>query len=273
MQLYLHLGVHRAASTYFLHEVRFHIDAMQEKKLEVISPRDLRKIKGLLSFPSEGASLRKPLSLWVFARRWGKKPTPNPRHLAAFHRLLEERVSGDHGIGLISEENLIGTMKSNLLSHSLYENARTRLHYFAQMLPRPPARIGLAVRSYDRYWSSCFHYTKHDEVLKDPKKSASAVARDPRGWVDLVFDIQDAFPQAIISVWCQETIDKRLGDILKGFLDLELQRKRPKIGRINALGDKSDADFFSKDDEDHLIAKYQADLVRLAEMPKVHFYA
>lgn len=102
---------------------------------------------------------------------------------------------------VISEENMLGTLKQNFRSCRLYGQALQRLSRFAPAFEGHKLRIGIAIRSYDIYWSSALafrikqgHPLPSDELL-------DRLTTQPRRWRDVIEDAACAFPTAKISVW------------------------------------------------------------------------
>lgn len=173
MEITLHLGAHRTASTFLQ--------------------------RGLASLDGQEAEL----ALWLPQQRRKGVALPGTSQAERAVRLFDLRRRGVSHL-VISEENLIGTMRGNLAARQLYPMAVPRL---AQLRPTfgAVARIGLAVRSYDDYWASALAYQIGRGGSRPSDADIRALAWQPRRWRDVIEDIAQAFPEAELIVWSYET--------------------------------------------------------------------
>lgn len=137
---------------------------------------------------------------------------------------------------LLPEENMLGHMVANLRRAAFYPQARARLRAYARVLPAPPRRIGLGIRSYADHWVSAYRYSLPRHDLPPFASIRAALAAQPRGWRDLATDIAAVFPQAELLVWPQEALGPDLPDIAARLIGYppEAGPLRPPARRINA---------------------------------------
>lgn len=162
------------------------------------------------------------------------------------HRELEKRAGSARQL-LLSEENLIGTMKRNLQRRLLYDNAYMRLSAYREAFG-PVTRIGLGIRSYESYWLSTLRFVlafgnKASRSVPPFVERRAGMARVKRGWCDLVADMRAVFPEAELLVWPVEA-RLPLPEILRhltGREDLDLPspprniNTAPEVGYIPVL--------------------------------------
>lgn len=105
---------------------------------------------------------------------------------------------------VISEENMIGTMMNNFARARLYGQAGQRLSRFAPAFDGHKLRLGIAIRSYETYWSSAMAFRiKNGNDLPDAD-TLDRLTTQPRRWRHVIEDAARAFPEADISVWSFE---------------------------------------------------------------------
>lgn len=173
MQITLHLGAHRTASTFL------------QRGLAATLPQ------------ADG------VAVWVPQQRSKGRALPGGSPSERAVRLFDLRRRGvDHLI--ISEENLIGTMRGNLASGLLYPDIQAHLAPARDTLG-PVARIGLAVRSYDEYWASALAYQIDRGAPMPTPAQIRSLAWQPRRWRDVIQSVAGLFPEADLMVWSYET--------------------------------------------------------------------
>lgn len=184
----LHLGAHRCASTTFQAYLRANRDRLSKRGLTCWTPHRTRD--GLMR-----GMLRHPAFVTDEDERSAARSTGRLR--IEFERLHQ---CGQTGL-LISEENILGTMRNNLLDTRLYPLLRERMMRFSPVFEGYPLRIGLGIRSYDDYWTSSLAYLVARGHAVPSVDLLDFLATQPRRWRDLVRDIAAALPDAEIVVW------------------------------------------------------------------------
>lgn len=180
MELILHIGAHRTATT-----------AMQDMFVANNATLDERAIKALVHRQLGGDS---GFSDVVHQKDWGQ-----PRAWIKAQTKAAQKV-------IISDENMIGDMGWNVRSGTFYNRASIKLTAYRDFLAQTPTRIGLGIRHYASYWLSAhgqellYRNMKKQGVPRfDDLRPALLAAK--RGWLDLIADVRAVFKTAEIVVW------------------------------------------------------------------------
>ncbi len=110
------------------------------------------------------------------------------------------------GALIVSEENMIGTMRRNLSEARLYPDAKARLERFATAFGFHCRRIVLSIRSYDEYWASVLAFLVMRGAPVPDTGLLDRLVTQPRRWRDVIRDVADVFPAAEVMVWPFEAI-------------------------------------------------------------------
>lgn len=188
MDIMLHLGAHRCASTTFqsfLWNNRVHL---AKQGLTSWTPKRTRD--GLMM-----GLVRDPALITVQDER-------NAIRSIGRIRVEIERLAraGQHGL-LLSEENMIGSMRSNLLDTRLYPLLRERLMRFKPAFEGRKVKIGLCIRSYEDFWTSGLSCLMTRGATLPDVDLLDFLTTQPRRWRNVIRDIADVFPQAELMVW------------------------------------------------------------------------
>ena len=200
MDVILHIGAHRCATTSFQAYMRSNAAALQRAGTGFWGPLRMRRgaFRGILTEDDDAAqAVRKSVA-------------------TALDR------AQDRGIDrlIVSDENMLGTIARNLSAQALYPDAGARIARFAALFGNRLARIVLSVRSPDHYWASCMAYaTTRGRPLPDSAVRA-AVAQSPRSWRDVVTDIGLSMPGVPLRILPHERFaalaDHRLDAMVDG---------------------------------------------------------
>lgn len=213
MELVLHIGAHRTGTTALQRMLAANRPALSERGIVALIHDELGALPGF-------AKLSKAAS------------DPAPVRAA-----IEAATQGARQV-ILSEENLIGDMGWNIRAGKFYPRARPRLAGYARAFAVAPRRVGLAIRSYARYWISAHaielayrNAAKRGIVRFADARDGMANAR--RGWLDLVDDLRAVFPETEILVWPVEEKHpvEALAARLLGAPDLDLV---PPPAAVNA---------------------------------------
>ena len=101
---------------------------------------------------------------------------------------------------LISDENLIGTMRANLRARSLYPESAARMGWICHALPRPPSRIVLSIRPLDTYWASATRFAVSRGAALPDRKAFAQIAAGARSWRSVIEDLAEACPSSQICI-------------------------------------------------------------------------
>ncbi|WP_135501869.1 hypothetical protein [Roseovarius aestuariivivens] len=189
MEVILHIGAHRMASTTFQHYMSENRAALRAAGIGVLGPKETRG--GLLT---------------------GVLPVDSPRSPEAQLRRARARVAINlsklEGSGVrhlvISDENVIGAARRNLRQGSIYPDIGQRMARFATVFEGRVSRISLSVRSQDAYLSSCFAFAVARGHRLPKTSTLDNLVANPRGWRDVITDLACAFPDVEIQVMPHE---------------------------------------------------------------------
>ena len=137
---------------------------------------------------------------------------------------------------IISDENIIGTMTTNLSKAGLYERARLRTRVFLRLFQGHDISSVLTVRNYTDYWSSAFAYCALKEAVPATEALVPRVLASGRGWLDVIDDVRRGQKSGRVTV-----VDHRAGrdprEILLPELGEEVGRRAaPFADRTQCLG-------------------------------------
>jgi hypothetical protein len=104
---------------------------------------------------------------------------------------------------LVSDENLLGGLRENVMLGRLYPSVSARLHRLRAALPGVD-RVCLAIRSPDAWWTSVFAFLIARGFSPPPDETLEAVQQASRGWRQVIEDVAAAFPAATVEVWSHE---------------------------------------------------------------------
>ena len=184
MDVILHLGAHRTATTTFQNYLRNNELALLQRGVAVWEPRNTRK--GLLHGVLPARSREK-----AFKRAQGR--------IALRLNALDQR-----GVKtlIVSDENVLGTMFANLKSKALYLDAGQRVAHFAHAFDGCLTRVVLSVRGQDRYWGSAIGYQVGRGRSVPNAAQLSEIVESNRAWRDVVTDVACAAGDADMMVTC-----------------------------------------------------------------------
>lgn len=194
MDITLHIGAHRTATTTLQTALARHRPVLRAAGVEVWGPDRTRAglFMGLIVNPQKVT----PVDDWQAGRTTGLIRA-------------EVRRLADTGIRriVVSEENMLGSVHRNLQDCALYPLADDRLLRLGPAFAGLPLRIVMGIRSYDTYWASAlmFGILQRQHRLPPPDMIARLAAQ-PRRWREVVADVARVFPQADIRVWHYEDI-------------------------------------------------------------------
>jgi hypothetical protein len=223
MDLILHIGAHRTASTGFQHYMTRNARALRTLGTGFLGPADTRN--GLLTGVVPMAGIMKP-----------HQQLRRARARVAIN-LARQRQSGlDHLI--ISDENMMGAPRRNLRERALYPDIGLRLARFASVFGDRATRICLSIRSLDSYWASALAFSVARGHRLPAPGTLDALAQSPRGWRDVITDTACAFPGVEILVLPHELYagrpERRL-HLMTGQRDLPKTHARDWMNRAPCL--------------------------------------
>lgn len=185
MDIILHLGAHRTATTSFHHYMRDQSKGLKAHNVGYWGPGRTRG--GLFT-----AVLQDP------------KPVKNRLALRRAKgrvrmQLGKARQRGAERL-LISDENMIGSSRQCLRAGKLYPSVGERVARYADALRMRPKRAVLGVRALDLWWASAAAYTVMRGHGVPDAETLEAIAQSPRSWQDVITDLACALPETEIVV-------------------------------------------------------------------------
>jgi hypothetical protein len=187
VDLLLHLGAHRCASTTFQSYLWNNRVKLSKQGLTSWTPKRTRD--GLLR-----GLVRHPALITIMDEKQGMRSIGRLRV-----EMARLRNNGQKAL-LISEENILGSMRNNILDTRLYSLLRERLMRFQPAFDGQKLTIGLSIRSYEDYWTSCLANLVTRGSPLPTVDLLDFLTTQPRRWRAIVRDIAAAFPEADIVV-------------------------------------------------------------------------
>ncbi len=211
MDVILHLGAHRTATTTFQHYIRDHLEDLSARGICFWGPQQARKSV----FPG------------LFRSTIAKK-CRNPTLRAEGRVRMFASQAQAQGVRqlLVSDENMLGTCVQNLRYAQLYPAAGERTARISAAFGGRVRRIVLSIRSQDLWWASACALTVSRGHPVPSAATREAVSRSPRGWRDVITDLACAAPGADIEVLAFETSNGRPDHLLSIALGADAPRDR-----------------------------------------------
>ena len=176
MEIIVHFGAHRCATTSFQHYVQHNAADLASQGVAVWDRAVLSEI-GL-----SGLGSMTPETYEVVQKALDRCQEQGVRHL------------------LISEENFLGLMPENVNKATLYPNAGLRAQIVSDALGERVAKVALNIRSLDTYWSSVAGYAARNPSRFKGQMRWGKVADDARSWQGVITDLAAAFARVPLYV-------------------------------------------------------------------------
>ncbi|WP_323783381.1 hypothetical protein [Leisingera sp.] len=218
MKVILHTGAHRCATTSFQEYLRQNAQGLAKSGIGFWGP-----------FRTRGGLFH------------GIQPGParvTGRDLAQrAHGRLQIQIAGcrDQGVDqlLVSEENMIGSIRGNLRLGDLYSGAGERMARFSQAFGNTVTDVALSIRSLDSYWASALAYAVARSQQVPAAAQLERLAQAPRSWRDVITDIACAVPDARLHVLPFEIFGARPEAQLAALTGAKAPRTHARV-RLNA---------------------------------------
>lgn len=176
MDLILHFGAHRCATSSFQEYMSINSVALKRQGIGYWGPERTRE---------NGLNSLRNLTTEVCNR--------------IFHDLDVFERNGISQL-VISEENFVGTMSTNFRFKALYPNAKERAQFLADAFNGRVTKIALNIRALDTYWSSAEAYRHKRGHARVSPAGWTQIVQNRRRWQDVIIDITSAFPDALMLV-------------------------------------------------------------------------
>ncbi|SDW65210.1 hypothetical protein SAMN05444358_1011411 [Ruegeria halocynthiae] len=170
MDVILHCGAHRCATTSFQNYLRRNERVLEDQGLAYWGPERTRA-NGLNSLNNLTQDVYDDL-----------------------RRELDACARRGAGQLLVSQENFVGSMERNIAFASLYPSVQERGQLLAKAFDGRVTKLALNIRALDMYWSSVAAYKfKRGSAPIEPAKW-KRIAQGKRSWCDVITDFSRAFP-------------------------------------------------------------------------------
>lgn len=190
MDVILHIGAHRCATTTFQHYMRLNREKLLEDGIEFWGPRRTRSglFRGLIPGPHVATGR-------------------NPQTRAAGRIQLNCARSAALGIKklVVSDENTMGAVRENLRLGDLYSGVGERMARYAHGFNGLITDVVLNIRSLDTYWASGLGYGLVRGRSVPGRQALNRLAHGGRSWRDVITDIGCAMPNVRLWVLPFET--------------------------------------------------------------------
>lgn len=188
MDVILHLGAHRTATTTFQTFLARNARPLAEAGVEVWTPDRTRAglFAGLIQRPqglTDAEERRVQRSAGVIAVELERLERRGVRTL------------------IVSEENMVGTLRVNLRDAALYPEALVRAARFRAAFGGRVTQVAMAVRGYDAYWASALASVVAQGRPVPMAGLLNRLVASPRTWREVLSDVAHVFPGVPLTVW------------------------------------------------------------------------
>lgn len=206
MEIILHLGAHRTATTSFQHYMHANAATLAACGVGYWGPDVTRDgtLTGVIPLPGGESATRQ------MERARGRIAL----------RLAQARKAGLRRI-VVSDENMIGAARRNLRQGQLYDGAGERMARFAYAFDGRITRAALSVRGQDAWWSSALAYGVARGHRLPETGDLDRLVTVNRHWRDMIHDIACALPDVDLVVLPHEIHGSRPEDRLHHMTGLE----------------------------------------------------
>lgn len=196
MDIILHIGAHRTGTTHFQRYMRSSEDALSEQGVRFWGP----------------SRTRKGLFTGIYAHLDDHRATEAPDPTIA-ECLAQEKAGAVQKL-VVSDENMMGSVRRNIREGQLYPDAGRHVAGFAKAFGGDVSTLLVSVRSLDTYWCSALAYGVERGIPVMDRQGRHALAQDRRGWRDVIAEIARALPNVRVKVACFETYKGRPDSLL-----------------------------------------------------------
>ena len=223
MDLVLHLGAHKTASTYLQRKLAANEDVLTKNGITFVPPQEYRP--AMLATAPSVPFLSKSQTLRRRRRR------------QVLSGMLAKAQARGHRMFVLSEENLIGNPDRLVRGTWFYDNAHSELRALARTVDQRPVRALLAIRNYADFYPSAYaEVLKLKGFLPFDAARRRRIVNQTRGWPELIEDIGKALPEGSeLHIWQHEAMKTHETRILEQFIgeaatDLDPLPDRPQQG-------------------------------------------
>ncbi len=194
----IHIGAHRTASTALQHHLATHRDIVAEGGGVYWGPKVTRG--GLFRGAIGGLE---PALAWQRRRFNGR---------CAMRADAVRQTGATHLI--ISDENMLGSLRATLEDTILYRDAGRRISAHAEGFARHRVTVGICVRSYVDWWTSAMAFRLSRGGPLPRVNLREHLVTQPRRWRHIIEEIARVLPDATVMVWTYEALGHQPDRIL-----------------------------------------------------------
>lgn len=229
MDIVLHLGAHKTASTYIQKRLSRSHGRLKRHKVCFHGPKSLRPMLSKAQGDDQN-----PSSRLAYDRRRD-----------CLTQLIErEEAAGTHRL-VLSEEQFLGSLRDMLMGCDFYQDAGERMACIAEVLEDRPVHIMLSVRGYADFLASIYgqvirgwRFMPFDDTLR------ANLLGHRLGWSDLIDTINERFPSATqITLWRYEDFDRIEENVLSTLAGPVAQVVKPLAGQPMAAPSQETIDW------------------------------
>jgi len=199
MDVILHIGAHRTATTCFQHYMRENSEQLETCGIGFWGPRRTRAglFRGVI--PVAGA---------------GSAQSQLDRARGRVSIELERAAKKGLRHFIVSDENMIGAPRRNLRDLRLYAATGERMARFSHVFAGVNPRVFLSIREHDMYWASSFAYGVARGHRLPRVRDLNTIANGGRGWREVIEDLACAVSGASLTIMPYEIFGGRSDDQL-----------------------------------------------------------
>ena len=199
MDVILHIGAHRTATTCFQNYMRENSESLLARGIGFWGPRRTRNglFRGVIPLAGAGQAQAQ------LDRARGRVSIQLDKAAAQGLRYL-----------VVSDENMLGAPRRNLRDLRLYADAGQRMARFAHVFSDAKTQVVLSVRQYDMLWSSLLAFGVARGHRLPRLRDLKGIVDEPRHWREVIEDVACAVPGAALTVMPYEVFGGRSDDRL-----------------------------------------------------------
>jgi hypothetical protein len=206
MDVILHIGAHRTATTSFQTYMKHSARMLDARGVGYWGPPETRRDGILSGVLAHGGAGGEGAQLTTVAARIEQGCVGAERR--GMHQLV------------VSDENMLGSVRRNLRMAELYPDAAERLKRFGDVFGARLRRVVLSIRALDTFWASALAFGVARGHRWPSQRTLADLTETPRSWRDVIEEAAAAFPRAEVTVLPHEPFcdrpEQRLAHMLAG---------------------------------------------------------
>lgn len=212
MDVILHIGAHRTATTALQSHMANHRDELADAGVVYWGPKVARG--GLFRGAIGGID---QIMSWQQRRFNGR----------CAMRAEAVRLTGASHL-IVSDENMLGSLRGTLEDTVLYQGAGRRISAHAGGFSHHRLTVGLCVRSYVEWWTSAIAFRLSRGGPLPRADLRENLVTQPRRWRHIVEEIARVLPDATVTVWTYEALGDKPHRVLEDLCGVATLPSRAK---------------------------------------------